>query len=159
VREFFRGWRCKAGLVTLVMAILLLVVWIRSIVIKDEMLIGLFVPTLLALIPLFLGTKALVTGIQTKGRHKLRRSFSIAIGISVVAVSLAIITYIFTVLPHLNEANDFLKKVQFDQHGWVAGRGFERPGRSATKGYNSNDAWLLLSKPRAAKSAKESNRA
>jgi hypothetical protein len=108
VGEFFNGWRRKAECVTLLMA-LPLVVWMRSLVIANEMWTGLFVISLLAFKPLFFGTKALVAGIQTKGRHKLSRSFTIAIGISVAAVSLAVIIYTFAVLPHLNDANEFLK--------------------------------------------------
>ena len=37
--EFFRGWRRKAGLVTLAMACLLTVAWMRSCVTLDEFLL------------------------------------------------------------------------------------------------------------------------
>jgi hypothetical protein len=40
VREFFRGWRRKAGLVTLMMALLLGVVWLRSSLITDRITIA-----------------------------------------------------------------------------------------------------------------------
>ena len=39
MREFFRGWRRKAGLVTLTMACVLTVAWMRSYVIHDAVLI------------------------------------------------------------------------------------------------------------------------
>ncbi len=38
VGEFFKGWRCKAGLVTLVMACVLMVMWMRSLAVNDLVL-------------------------------------------------------------------------------------------------------------------------
>ena len=38
--EFFKGWRCKAGLVTLAMALLLTVAWTRSYVTADAIKFG-----------------------------------------------------------------------------------------------------------------------
>ena len=37
--EFFKGWRRKAGLVTLAMALVLMVAWMRSAIICDELMI------------------------------------------------------------------------------------------------------------------------
>ena len=36
MREFFKGWRRKAGCVTLVMACMLMAGWVRSLIIRDE---------------------------------------------------------------------------------------------------------------------------
>ena len=40
MREFFHGWRRKAGIVTLVMASALMGIWIRTRVIQDDLAIG-----------------------------------------------------------------------------------------------------------------------
>ena len=40
MREFFRGWRRKAGCVTLVMALVFMAGWIRRLLISDILLIG-----------------------------------------------------------------------------------------------------------------------
>lgn len=39
MKEFFHGWRRKAGLVTLVMALILAVAWMRSYFFNDEVLV------------------------------------------------------------------------------------------------------------------------
>jgi hypothetical protein len=160
VREFFRGWRRKAGLVTLVISVALVGAWMRSAIIADVIQLKhedsyQFIGSMLGSMRWSRWTSPSVSGPQ----HSWVPSF----------------------VWDSHDANAFqgdaFEEAEVDwRWKWL---GFEflhatirRP--SGMNGQTSRwsvpywslvlpltvvSAWLLISKPRAAKSAKESNRA
>ena len=163
MREFFRGWRRKAGLVTLAMACLLMAGWMRSFVIEDEIFI---VFNNHSNYKLFSGCGGVACqrnfylpepddAMQVSGWESMDLSDRAS-----------------------NQIEALLDDTYDDDSGWLWNRGWVFIGRGLElDNYGTTaswilfsysllvlpltliSAWLLLIKPRPAKSAKESSRA
>ena len=163
MREFFRGWRRKAGLATLGMALLLMAAWMRSIVVTDVIV----VPDVIAI-----STEPATCDqlMSHRGRVSLFRCPLAFTSFQKLRWETANHSMYFDWLEYLEKepAEDFVWRWSFG--GFVLGEYGAGPDSfsfsfivvpywSFVLPLTLLSAWLLLIKPRPAKSAKESSHA